>query len=98
MKKAQLFAKLVLFTVGIFWTMFFLYVSIISFDFFRDIVYTYGEIDMDNWFMTVMEVWYLVTCLAIGIYSAKKAFSVVAIWEKETDEPNGIEEVDTGSN
>jgi len=84
MKKAQLFAKLVLFTVGIFWTMFFLYMAIISFDFFRDIVYTYGEIEMDNWFMNVMEVWYLVTCLSIGIYSAKKSFS--AVMYRELDE------------
>jgi len=86
MRKGQLAAKLVLFTVGIAWTMFFLYVAIIGFDFFRDIVYTYGEIEHDNWFMTVMEVWYLVTCLMIGVYTSKKSFSLVGMWEREVEE------------
>jgi len=89
MKKGQLIAKLFIFTAGMVWMLLFLYICIVCFDFFREVMFAYGEIDLDNWFMTVLETWYLLTCIASGIWLARRMFLVVGEWQREKVNGNG---------
>jgi len=84
MKKVQLVAKLTLFTFGLFWIMTFLYAAIVNFDFFRALMADprYGGVDVDSWFMAVLEVWYGLSCVVAGAVAAKKSFSFVVTAER----------------
>ncbi len=82
MKKSQLAAKFFMFAAGMVWMLIYLYTCIIGFDFFRDIVYSYGEVEPNNWFMNVMETWYLLTCLAFGVIAARRTFMIIGSWER----------------
>ena len=84
--KRQLTAKLVMFTAGLLWVMLFLYTCIFSFDFWQDMLIAYAELE-DGWFFTVMEVFYLLTCLSIGVFVATRVFKFVGQWESTKEEP-----------
>lgn len=87
--KKQLAAKFTMFTVGLLWVMLFLYTCIFSFDFWQDMLIAYAELE-DGWFFTVMEVFYLLTCLGVGVLAAARVFNFVGKWE--VTKKNGEEE------
>jgi len=95
--KKQLTAKFIMFTVGLLWVMLFLYTCIFSFDFWQDMLVHYAELE-DGWFFTVMEVFYLLTCLGIGIFAAARVFRFVGQWESKEEQDTReliIDEKDT---
>ena len=82
--KKKIAAKLVMFTTGLLWVMLFLYTCIFSFDFWQDILVRYAELE-DGWFFTAMEVFYLLTCLGIGVLAAARVFKFVGQWESNPE-------------
>jgi len=93
MSKIQLIAKLTLFTFGLFWIMIFLYAAIVNFDFFRALMADprYGGVDVNSWFMTVLEVWYGLSCVVAGAIAARKSFSFVVTAERVEEEASDDE-------
>lgn len=91
MKKGQLAAKLVMFTFGVIWVMLYLYTGIFCFDFWRDILRTYAELE-DGWFFRIMEVFYLLTVFGFGVLAARKVFTFVGEVEWSTCEEEKVNE------
>lgn len=81
MKKA-IAAKLTVFLLGMVWILLYLYVCIVGYDFFEDFLTAYSDIT-ESWFRTVLEVWYLVTTVIVGVIITKLSFSYVGTWERK---------------
>ncbi len=93
--RKRLAAKFFMFTAGLIWIMLYLYTCIFSFDFWQDMLIAYAELD-EGWFMTVMEVYYLLTCLGIGVLASARVFKFVGQWVPNKNDK--VEYAETESN
>jgi len=84
-RRGQLIAKLLMFAVALLWLFVYLYMCIVFFDFFQDIVEGYAQLSV-QWAKSGLDIWYLITCIYFGIAVATKAFRLVGTWEKADEE------------
>lgn len=80
MEQFKLAMKLVGFTFAAVWTLWFLYVGIISYDWFQEMVVHYGELD-PGWFVDTLMTGYVLTIVVIATRIVLYGANFVGRWD-----------------